>query len=226
MLREGQSADSLHDSKAVRKGIHIIRSVIGSFGFQPLILVVSRKEGITREGVMDQSQIHAIRQGQGLLVKRGPADNHDFMAGLYFIHGLFYGMRHDTVLRFKTGIAGNNDIDPSRQRLAKGFKGLAPHHHRFAHGQTFEVFEVGRQIPGQSVALADDTVLRHGGNNGNNHREDSSRERRYFALYGNGGLDGGMCLIIHQLEIIIVKIEYRFDVRIEAHLRRLVWGAL
>ena len=50
------------------------------------------------------------------------------------------------------------------ERAADGVPGAAPHHEDTPEGGTLEPLEVGWQVPGDPVALADDPVSGHGGN--------------------------------------------------------------
>jgi hypothetical protein len=42
--------------------------------------------------------------------------------------------------------------------------GLAPHQYRLAHGRLFEMLQIGRQMPGEPVVPANDTIGIHGDN--------------------------------------------------------------
>ena len=57
----------------------------------------------------------------------------------------------------------------SRQQGRQGFKGLASHDHRKAHGSFLEQPQLLRYVPGHFTSFADYTVLGHRGYDNNFH---------------------------------------------------------
>src|SRR5882762_10717829 len=64
------------------------------------------------------------------------------------------------------GRAGDHDVVSSGKRLTDRFKRSATHDHRVTKGKLPETPQVLRQVPRHSIAVADDAVARHGGNDG------------------------------------------------------------
>ena len=48
-----------------------------------------------------------------------------------------------------------DDVTPAGKRSGETLEGLAPHHHRLAHGQRLEALEVGGEVPGKLAVDAD-----------------------------------------------------------------------
>src|SRR6267378_3486437 len=64
------------------------------------------------------------------------------------------------------GRAGNHDVVSSGKGRADRFKRVAAHYHRVPKRKLPETPQVLRQVPGHSIAVADDAVARHGGDDG------------------------------------------------------------
>src|SRR2546423_11751940 len=64
------------------------------------------------------------------------------------------------------GRAGDHDVVSPGRGPADRFKSPATHDHRVTNGKLPETPQVLRQVPGHAVAVADDAVARHGGDDG------------------------------------------------------------
>src|SRR5438552_11253209 len=81
------------------------------------------------------------------------------------------------------GRVGDHDVVPSGEGPADRFKRSATHDHRVTKRELPETPRVLRQVPGHPVAVADDAVARHGGDNGDarkaGHFGPSERETKF-----------------------------------------------
>src|SRR5258708_12636385 len=81
------------------------------------------------------------------------------------------------------GRAGDHDVVSPGKGLADRFKRSTTHDHRLTQRKAPETLQVVRQVPGHPVAVADDAVARHGGDDGDarnaGHFGPTGRERKF-----------------------------------------------
>src|SRR5437660_4538580 len=76
------------------------------------------------------------------------------------------------------GGAGDHDVLSPRKGPADRFKCSATHDHRVTKRKLPETPQVLREVPGHAVAVADDAVARHGGD------DDDARQTGHFGSTG------------------------------------------
>src|SRR5688572_6539178 len=145
----------------------------------PHISINGWEEGVALGSKIDMAYIEPARSWHQRLVKGRAAADHDLIGAIR--RGDGFGMLerslevadHDHALGLVACLTGNDNIRPARQGPAYALEGLAPHDQGLAKGCALEEGEVGRQVPWDRVAGADDIVSAHGGN----HRDDRAHWR-------------------------------------------------
>jgi len=135
-------------------------------GLQPLVLIPARKAGIALHGDLHPGEIHASGQGQHLTVDLGTTHHHDLVGIAGGTDGRAGGVHQHTAVGPEIRIAGDDDVGTPGQQAGQRLPGLAPHDDGFAQSEALEVLQIRRQMPGQSIALADETITVQGGDQG------------------------------------------------------------
>jgi hypothetical protein len=125
-------------------------------------MLEGREKDVAEGDLLDESEEQLGAEGQGLLVKFGPAADEDFalFAGEVDLvqagDGLNAGDRR--------GGAGEDDRGPVGEGFADGLEGFPAHDDDVASGHAFEPLKILGQVPGDSLAVSDNAVEGHGGN--------------------------------------------------------------
>ena len=126
--------------------------------------------------------------------------------------------------RGKSPVAADHDIGATRERLADRKIGLAPHHHRLAHGGGAEVLHVGSEPPRQRVRPARSRHSRPPRRPGRARccelRPVRLRRRRSLRSHRHLGLDVRVRVIAFEGEILVAEGEQVGRRRIEHHARQ------
>jgi len=136
--------------------------------FTPFIWIDGRKVGIAIDVLVNVRDAELRRERHGLAIDFGAAGNDDGVcvapqgvAARRRQRGI-EARRHHDARRGKVTVAADHDGGATVERLADRQIGLAPHHHRLAHGQRAEMLHVRFEPPRQRIAAADDAVLGDG----------------------------------------------------------------
>ena len=141
----------------------------------PFILAEPAQPGIARYFRMNPGQVENPRQRHRFPVKLGAADDEGRFGavdgGDIFRQAqrILKRAQHFGALGLVISLAGNDDVAAAGQRPADGFPGLAPHDDAVPHGRAAKMAQVFRQAPGQPVVVADDSIARHGADQGKFH---------------------------------------------------------
>lgn len=137
--------------------------------FAPDIAIDRGKKRIAVDAFVHFRDRKPCRQGQDLRIDVGAAGDEDgvgippqCVAARHRQSG--FEARRDHQSRCgKSAIAAHDDGGAAFERPADRGIGLAPDHHRLAHGQRAEMHHVRFEPPRQAIAAADDAVLGYGG---------------------------------------------------------------
>src|SRR5581483_6983230 len=122
----------------------------------------TREKHVTGNHTLDEREVQIRTQQQGLLVNLRAATNKDVAGFAGWVElGQPGDNAHAWILEIGTA---QNDGFAVGQRPADGLKGLASHYDYLSRRHFLEPLEIFRQMPGNSAALTDHTVLGHGGN--------------------------------------------------------------
>ncbi|MCY1356125.1 hypothetical protein D9M69_425670 [compost metagenome] len=135
----------------------------------PFLLRNFREVCVAFRSQFHAGEVEAVGPGKALGIELGAADQHQLRSacvarpGVGALDGSFQAGEDFRAFQHQSFLATDHQVEPARQRAAKGVPGLAPHDDRLAEGHGLEVLEVRRQVPGQLVVAADHAVLREGG---------------------------------------------------------------
>ncbi len=117
----------------------------------------------------DDREIDPVCDGQEVPEYRFPAE-HEGLAGIsarrqrrrQVVH-------HNAPFSPVSHLAGDNDVRPSGEGPPDALVGLSAHDERMVPGDGAEPFEIEGQAPGHFISPADDPVLIHGCDDGDDH---------------------------------------------------------
>jgi len=117
---------------------------------------------------MNAGQVNSVGHGERCIENTGAADDHDLVAAARSRENppqrqrIDYAFACRDAVDLERGIAGDDNVVATVERLADRLKRAPAHDDGLAHRQPPEGLEVRRQPPRQAAVASDDAVFRYG----------------------------------------------------------------
>ncbi len=110
---------------------------------------------------VEDSQKDGVNQLQGFLIDTLTADDKALLLLPAGVDRFGQTACDAAPWNLQLRVSAKYNIETSRQCVADGFMGFSSHDHRMAHGDLLEMRQFFRDVPGNSIVTADDSIAAH-----------------------------------------------------------------